>query len=99
MVRCGKNRDAFCVVRVPTEAQEQERSVSRQRESLQQEKQRLAAQGRSHTLYYGHGLQPGEWSCTGTRFSGNNTQTLTEYATLSYNDTALTTTDGTHTSF
>jgi len=55
------NRDAFCVVRVPTQAQEQARSLSRQRESLQQEKQRLAAQGRSHALYYGHRLQPGEW--------------------------------------
>jgi transposase len=55
------NRDAFCVVRVPTEAQEQKRSVSRQRESLQREKQRLAAQGRSQALYYGHRLQPGEW--------------------------------------
>src|SRR5882724_2263259 len=32
------NRDAFCVVRVPTEAQEQGRSVSRQRESFQREK-------------------------------------------------------------
>jgi transposase len=55
------NRDAFCVVRVPTEAQEQARSLARQRESLQQEKQRLAAQGRSHALYYGHRLQPGQW--------------------------------------
>jgi transposase len=54
------NREAFCVVRVPTEAQEQERSLSRQRESLQQDKQRLAAQGRSHALYYGGHLQ-GEW--------------------------------------
>jgi hypothetical protein len=45
--------EAFCVVRVPTEAQEQARSRSRQRESLQKEKQRLAAQGRSHALYYG----------------------------------------------
>jgi len=54
------NREAFCVVRVPTEAEEQKRSVSRQRESLQQEKQRLAAQGRSHALYYGGHLQ-GEW--------------------------------------
>jgi transposase len=56
----GGNRQAFCVVRVPTEVEEQKRSVSRQRESLQQEKQRLAAQGRSHALYYGGHLQ-GEW--------------------------------------
>jgi len=56
----GGNRDAFCVVRVPSPEQEQRRSVSRQRESLQQHKQRLAAQGRSHALYYGERLQ-GEW--------------------------------------
>jgi transposase len=54
------NRDAFCVVRVPSEAEEQARSRSRQRESLQKEKQRLAAQGRSHALYYDAHLQ-GEW--------------------------------------
>ena len=54
------NRDAFCVVRVPTPEQEQPRSVSRQRESFQRERQRLAAQGRSHALYYGEHIQ-GEW--------------------------------------
>jgi transposase len=54
------NHDAFCVVRVPSPEQEQERSISRQRESLQGERQRLAAQGRSHALYYGGHLQ-GEW--------------------------------------
>ena len=54
------NREAFCVVRVPSEAQEQARSKSRQRESLQKEKQRLAAQGRSDALYYGAHLE-GEW--------------------------------------
>jgi transposase len=54
------NHEAFCVVRVPSEAQEQKRSLSRQRESLQQARQRLAAQGRSHALYYGGHLQ-GEW--------------------------------------
>jgi transposase len=54
------NHDAFCVVRVPTPEQEQERSLSRQRESFQRERQRLAAQGRSHALYYGEHLQ-GEW--------------------------------------
>ena len=42
------NQEAFCVVRVLTEAEEQARSRSRQRESLQKAKQRLAAQGRSH---------------------------------------------------
>src|ERR1017187_2761176 len=54
------NQRAFCVVRVPTEAEEQQRSLSRQRESFQKEKQRLAAQGRSHALYYGQHIQ-GEW--------------------------------------
>lgn len=54
------NHDAFCVVRVPTAEQEQQRSISRQRESFQRERQRLAAQGRSHALYYGEHLQ-GEW--------------------------------------
>ncbi|HEV8181169.1 MAG TPA: IS110 family transposase, partial [Candidatus Angelobacter sp.] len=54
------NHDAFCVVRVPSPEQEQERSISRQRESFQNERQRLAAQGRSHALYYGGHLQ-GEW--------------------------------------
>ena len=54
------NHDAFCVVRVPTPEQEQQRSISRQRESFQRERQRLAAQGRSHALYYGEHIQ-GEW--------------------------------------
>jgi transposase len=56
------NLDAFCVVRVPTEAQEQARSRSRQRESLQKEKQRLAAQGRSDALYYGAHLEGTWWT-------------------------------------
>jgi transposase len=54
------NGDAFCVVRVPTEAEEQGRSRSRQRQSLQNEKLRLAAQGRSDAWYYGARLE-GEW--------------------------------------
>jgi transposase len=54
------NHDAFCVVRVPRPEEEQERSLSRQRESFQRERQRLAAQGRSHALYYGEHIQ-GEW--------------------------------------
>lgn len=54
------NHDTFCVVRVPTPDQEQQRSISRQRETFQREKQRLAAQGRSYALYYGEHLQ-GEW--------------------------------------
>src|SRR2546425_11589721 len=54
------NPEAFCVVRVPSEAEEQARSRSRLREQLQREKQRLAAQGRSDALYYGQRLR-GEW--------------------------------------
>src|ERR1019366_6063625 len=56
------NQEAFCVVRVPTEAEEQARSRSRQRESLQKEKQCLAAQGRSHALYYGAHLEGAWWT-------------------------------------
>ena len=44
----------------PARNRSSERSISRQRESFQREKQRLAAQGRSHALYYGEHLQ-GEW--------------------------------------
>jgi transposase len=54
------NDKAFCVVRVPSESEEQARSRSRQREALQKDKQRLAAQGRSHALYYGVRVQ-GDW--------------------------------------
>jgi len=56
----GGNTKAFCVVRVPSEAEEQSRSRSRQRDSLQKEKQRLAAQGHGHALYYGAHLK-GQW--------------------------------------
>jgi hypothetical protein len=56
------NSEAFCVMRVPTEAEEQARSRSRQRESRQKEKQRLAAQGRSHALYYGAHLEGAWWT-------------------------------------
>ena len=54
------NEDAFCVVRVPTEAEEQRRSRSRQRQALQNEKLRIAAQGRSDAWYYGARLE-GQW--------------------------------------
>lgn len=54
------NGKAFSVVRVPTEAEEQARSRSRLRETLQKHKQRLAAQGRSHGLYYAVRVE-GEW--------------------------------------
>jgi hypothetical protein len=41
------------VVRVPTEAEEQKRVASRQREQLMRELQRVAAQGRSLLLSQG----------------------------------------------
>lgn len=54
------NRKAFAVVRVPTPQQEQRRCVSRQREQLRRERQRLAAMGRSLMLAQGHRVL-GEW--------------------------------------
>ena len=54
------NRAALSVVRVPTPDEEQSRSRARQRQALLREKLRLAAQGRSHGLYYGYSLQ-GQW--------------------------------------
>ena len=41
------NKKAFSVVRVPTEEEERERAMSRQRQQLVRERQRLAAMGRS----------------------------------------------------
>ena len=54
------NPKALAVVRVPTEAEEQKRIVTRQREQLRKERQRLAAQGRSLLLYMGFRF-PGIW--------------------------------------
>ena len=61
------NRKAFAVVRVPTPAEEQRRCVSRQREQLRRERQRLEAMGRSLMLAQGHRVkgrwwQPARWS-------------------------------------
>ena len=56
----GGNTKAMSIVRVPTEAEEQRRSLSRQREQLRRERQRLAAQGRSLCLTQGIRLR-GEW--------------------------------------
>lgn len=58
---CG-NPKALAVVRVPTEAQEQARSVSRLREQLRQHRQRLEAQGRSALLYHGQSVRGRWWS-------------------------------------
>lgn len=56
---CG-NRDALAIVRVPTEAEEQLRCESRQREQLLRERKRLQAQGRS--LLSSQGLRsPSRW--------------------------------------
>ena len=54
------NTEALTSIRVPTEAEEQSRSVSRQREQLLEHRKRLAAQGLSCARYYGHDL-PDEW--------------------------------------
>jgi transposase len=56
----GGNLKAMSVVRVPTPAEEQRRALSRQREQLRRERQRLAAQGRSLCLTQGLRLR-GEW--------------------------------------
>jgi transposase len=54
------NRKAFSVVRVPSEEQERERALSRQRQQLVRERQRLQAMGRS--LLAMHGIQvSGKW--------------------------------------
>jgi transposase len=55
------NTKAFCVVRVPTPEEEQRRSESRHRQSLLNQKKRLAAQGRGDALYYGHRLKGNWW--------------------------------------
>ena len=47
------NRKAFAVVRVPTEQEEQERTLSRQREQLVREVRRVRGQGRSLMLFHG----------------------------------------------
>ncbi len=54
------NRQALSVIRVPTEAEEQRRHVSRQREQLVRHRSRMQAQGRG--LLVGHGLPaPAHW--------------------------------------
>lgn len=55
------NHGALAVVRVPTPEEEQRRSRARQRQALLREKLRLAAQGRSHGLYYGYRLRYQWW--------------------------------------
>ena len=55
------NRKAFAVVRVPTPEEEQRRCVSRQREQLRRERQRLAAMGRSLMLCQGYHCKLRDW--------------------------------------
>jgi transposase len=55
------NTHALATVRVPTPAEEQKRIASRQREQLQREVQRLAAQGRSLLLTQGQREKRGWW--------------------------------------
>ncbi|MBI3887066.1 MAG: IS110 family transposase [Opitutae bacterium] len=54
------NTEALTSIRVPTEAEEQARSVTRQREQMLEHRKRLAAQGLGCARYYGHDL-PEEW--------------------------------------
>jgi transposase len=54
------NTEALASIRIPTEAEEQSRSISRQREQMLEHRKRLAAQGLSCARYHGHDL-PDEW--------------------------------------
>lgn len=54
------NTAALTSIRVPSEEEEQSRSISRQREQLLEHRKRVAAQGLSCARYYGHDL-PDEW--------------------------------------
>lgn len=55
------NAKAFAVVRVPTPEEEQRRCVSRQREQLRRERQRLNAMGKSLMLAQGHHCKLRDW--------------------------------------
>src|SRR6266516_4742909 len=50
------NRDALALVRVPTQQEEQQRAIHRQREQLVKARKQLEAQGRS--LMVNHGIEP-----------------------------------------
>jgi transposase len=54
------NTEALTSIRIPTEAEEQARSLTRQREQMLEHRKRLAAQGLSCARYHGHDL-PDEW--------------------------------------
>lgn len=55
------NKEALCVVRVPTKQEERERSLSRQRETLAKELKRLQNVGTSNGLYYDIKLEANWW--------------------------------------
>lgn len=55
------NDRSFSTVRVPTEEEEQRRSLTRQRQSLISDRGRAAKRGLSHGLYYGHKIPSGWW--------------------------------------
>jgi transposase len=55
------NTHALATVRVPTPAEEQKRTASRQREQLKREEKRIAAQGRSLLLTQGWREKKGWW--------------------------------------
>lgn len=55
------NKRSFSVVRVPSEAEERLRSITRQREHLMKERKRLSASARGQLLYYAESLQHEWW--------------------------------------
>jgi transposase len=56
------NTHALSVIRLPTEAEEQRRSITRQRDALVDTRKRIAAQGRSAVLFDQHCLRmTGHW--------------------------------------
>jgi transposase len=54
------NSEALTSIRIPTEAEERARSLSRQRDQLREPRKRCAAQGLSCARFYGYDL-PEEW--------------------------------------
>lgn len=54
------NQKALAVVRVPTQEEEQQRALARQRDQFSKDRQSHEAQGRSLLLYYGYRVK-GQW--------------------------------------
>ena len=81
------NRKAFAVVRVPTPEEEQRRCLSRQREQLRRQRQRLEAMGRSLMLAQGHRVlgpwwQPAIWMKLSARLPGWLVERLSVFRTV-----------------